>query len=487
MAAKPLTEPTSWRFYSAIHGIQPSLWEKSGYLHAGEAQPSSALQKKFWKQCQHGSWYFLPWHRGYLLAFEAVVRAEVVKLGGPEDWTLPYWNYFKAGQAALPHEFASKDWPDGAGNNPLFVPQRYGPNNDGKVFVPLSKVNLKAMTDPDFAGVDNGGSPGFGGVDTGFAHGGHTHGGIESQPHDWVHGLVGGVNPQNEVQGLMSHPDTAALDPIFWLHHANIDRLWEVWRRNPPTHVDPTEARWLDGPASIGERAFTLPKPNVPAWTYTPREMVNLKALGYDYDDVSPSIPVPTPMARLEALGMRPVARGALGGLVVKSGKNVELIGTTTGPVPIEGGDVTAALKLDQAARKKVSMSLAAAATFTPATANLEPDRVFLKLENVQGQSDATAFNVYVGVPNGADPAKHPELLAGSIALFGVSKASDAGNEHGGHGLNFVLDITEIVDRLHLQNALDVDALHLRIVPVRPVPKAAQTSVGRISLFRQGH
>ena len=23
------------------------------------------------------------------------------------------------------------------------------------------------------------------------------------------------------------------LDPIFWLHHANIDRLWEVWRGLP--------------------------------------------------------------------------------------------------------------------------------------------------------------------------------------------------------------------------------------------------------------
>src|SRR5258708_35688257 len=24
--------------------------------------------------CPHGNWYFLPWHRGYILAFERVVR-----------------------------------------------------------------------------------------------------------------------------------------------------------------------------------------------------------------------------------------------------------------------------------------------------------------------------------------------------------------------------------------------------------------------------
>jgi len=33
--------------------------------------PSRADIKAYWSECQHGSWYFLPWHRGYLIAFEA--------------------------------------------------------------------------------------------------------------------------------------------------------------------------------------------------------------------------------------------------------------------------------------------------------------------------------------------------------------------------------------------------------------------------------
>src|SRR5205085_1191283 len=159
-------------------------------LSSTDKMPAASLVQRYWLQCQHGSWYFLPWHRGYLLAFEANIRAEVVKLKGPADWALPYWNYFKANQNALPPAFAKADWPDGKGNNPLFVKARYGPTNNGKVFVPLNQVNLKAMTDPDFTGVATGGSTGFGGVDTGFAHSGRTHGGIETQPHDWVHGLV---------------------------------------------------------------------------------------------------------------------------------------------------------------------------------------------------------------------------------------------------------------------------------------------------------
>ena len=40
----------------------------------GEAFPSASDQQRFWNQCQHQTWYFLPWHRGYLLGLEAVVR-----------------------------------------------------------------------------------------------------------------------------------------------------------------------------------------------------------------------------------------------------------------------------------------------------------------------------------------------------------------------------------------------------------------------------
>lgn len=42
----------------------------------------------------------------------------------------------------------------------------------------------------------------------------------------------------------MGDPVTAALDPIFWLHHANIDRLWEVWLGDNAEHVNPTDAKW---------------------------------------------------------------------------------------------------------------------------------------------------------------------------------------------------------------------------------------------------
>jgi tyrosinase len=327
MKARALAEPTSWRFYGAIHGIDEPLWRQLGYLSPSDPMPSSALRGAFWKQCQHGSWYFLPWHRGYILAFEANIRAVVINLGGPADWALPYWNYFKPNQFPLPPAFASPDWPDGQGDNPLFVQQRYGPMDDGNVYVPVAMVNLNAMNDPDFTGNASGGSPGFGGVDTGFEHAGQVHAGIETQPHDWVHGLVGGSDPQNpQLPGLMSDPDTAGLDPIFWLHHANIDRLWEVWRENPPTHVDPTDPNWIQGPSSIGERSFSMPMPDGNTWNYTPGDMGDLGQLGYTYDDLSPAVDAPEPGQRLLRLGASAATTNAIEGAAVPSGNNVELV-----------------------------------------------------------------------------------------------------------------------------------------------------------------
>ncbi len=478
MQSRPLSDPTAWRFYGAIHGIDRRLWTQLGFLSSGAQLPPNDTIRTYWQQCQHGSWYFLPWHRGYVLAFEAVVRDAVVKLGGPADWAIPYWNYFKPNQNQLPPAFASPDWPDGQGDNPLFVAQRFGPNNDGNVFVPMDQVDQNALGDSQFIGASDGGSPGFGGVNTGFRHGGNVHGGVETQPHDMVHGLVGGGDPNTGLPGLMSDPDTAGLDPIFWLHHANIDRLWEVWNEMPGSTGDPEQPNWVKGPASIGQRAFILPMPGR-NFTYTPGQMQNLSTLGYNYDDVSPPSGLPQMVARLQRFGVS-VADSVTRSAAMAGPKSAELMGAS-GSLRVSGTEARASVPLDAAVQFSVTRSLRSAAT----AANPAPDRVFLNLENVRGLNDATAFSVYINVPDGDDPAKHPELKAGSIALFGVRKATEADAQHAGDGLTFVLEITDVIDKLHLDGALNANQLHVRLVPRLPVPDAAQISIGRISVYRQ--
>jgi len=479
MKAKGLADPLSWRFYGAIHGFDSGLWTTMGYLATTDPQPTSAVQSTFWLQCQHATWYFLPWHRGYLLSFEAAVRAEVVALGGPADWALPYWNYFGPGQNALPPAFASADWPDGKGNNPLFTTQRYGPTGNGNVYVDLSSVNLNALTDTIFTGKTRV-SPGFGGLDTGFSHGGRNHGGVEQQPHDMVHVLVGGSSASTGAGGLMTDPDTAGLDPIFYLHHANIDRLWQVWQLNPVTNADPSDPNWLQGPVSFGERAFAMPNTDGTTWNYTPADMSNFSTLNYTYDDLTAATVAPAPSARLATLGMSPMAARAVGVPTMQSSDDVELVGATEQPLSLASAGASATVRMDRAVRQKVSSSLTLTAD-PPA-----PDRVFLNIENVRSKSDSAAYHVYVGLPPGALPGDHPEALAGSVALFGVRKSSLPDSEHGGEGLTFVLDISHVVDAMHLNGTLDVDTIPVQFVPITNIPAGSEISVGRISMYRQG-
>jgi tyrosinase len=158
---------------------------------------------------------------------------------------------------------------------------------------------------------------------------------------------------------------------------------------------------------------------------------------------------------------------------------HVELLGANTETVQVVGHHARSRVTLDDTLKRRTRASLVGATAAKP------PDRVFLNLEHVRGLNDATVFNVYINLPEGADPSQHSECKAGSISMFGVRKATQTDNEHAGNGLTFVLDISRIVDRLHLSGALDGNQLDVSLLPRNPVPEAAKISIGRISVFRQ--
>jgi tyrosinase len=501
MQSRLLNDPSSWWFFAAIHGeyVTTSGFPGWGFLPSppfvpATPQPSTSVSDQFWNQCQHQSWYFVPWHRGYLLALEAQVRADVIKLGGPSTWALPYWDYLGPGdEFNIPPAFTQRNLPDGS-PNPLYVTARYGPDGDGNIFAPTAAAIQQHPNDPNFAygaitqnclsnGLYTGNDfntppPGFGGPETGFSHGGGTSGNLEGNPHNLLHVYVGGNAPDGQTYGLMSDPGLAGLDPIFYLHHANIDRLWAVWNENP-ANTNPTNTNWLNGPAAIGEHEFVMPMPDGSSWTYTPQQVSSLSQLNYSYD----SLPKPAPAAPLFAQRLTRLGAAAAKAkeAPVTSGKNVELVGANQEALAIKGSGAHTTVRLDTEVRHKVSTSLARAAQ------TAAPDRVFLNLENVRGTHDASVLSVYINLPEGASPSEHPELLAGSVGLFGLRRASLKDGRHGGQGLSFVLEITKIIDALYLNKALDVASLQVRIVPHQAVPEQAQITIGRVSIYRQGH
>jgi tyrosinase len=78
--------------------------------------------------------------------------------------------------------------------------------------------------------------------------------------HNVVHGWVGGT-----MNDIMVSP----ADPLFWMHHAEIDRIWSIWQAHPGNAGK--------GPTSTAQDATLDPRPE------TADQVASFAALGYSY------------------------------------------------------------------------------------------------------------------------------------------------------------------------------------------------------------
>lgn len=178
----------------------------------------------------HGSWAFLPWHRMFLYVHERILG----ELVGDNTLTLPFWDWDTAGNDRMPPIYA-EPMADGA-PNPLFDANRgAGPMDT----IPSSIVGPRAIS-LMLAPHSYDAPGGFGGT----ANGPNASSGtLEDNPHGPVHIWTGDPTLQasRPDMGILS---TAARDPIFFAHHANIDRIWDVWLNQGQGRSNPTDPNW---------------------------------------------------------------------------------------------------------------------------------------------------------------------------------------------------------------------------------------------------
>ena len=451
MKKRPISDHRSWRYQAAVHDYDR---EFDPLAQPSDVLPSAADQQRFWSQCQHFSWFFLPWHRMYLHHFEQIVATEIIALGGPADWALPYWNYGKGKESRkLPPPFCNPTLPDGSPNH-LYVKERDPACNQGLDFADAGDVDVSCLNSPIFASSKLGGSAGFGGPETGFNHSTGVVGLMEGTPHGNMHVEVGGGT------GWMGGFNTAGLDPIFWLHHANIDRLWVVWRKRNAKHKDPEANLWRS------TVRFTFRNVEGVVVTMTSADVVDTTAapLQYSYDDVSDPFKAPSP---LESMGATE--------LEVTMPKDLipELMGATATPFELGAGVQHAVIPT--------------APIDTPSELEAmgpedEPKRVYLHIENLTSDARAPSYDVYLGVPAGEDPTAYPDKRVGRLSMFGLPESSRRGGPHAGSGLSFALEVTELVERLSKQPGWDPSELPISFVPVRS-REGARVQVGRVSLY----
>jgi tyrosinase len=169
--------------------------------------------------CPHRNWFFLPWHRAYLLAFERICR----QLSGNPSFALPYWDWTANPQ--LPAAVANPN--AGGGPNPLFNPNR----NSQTVTIPPSVAGATRiatlLAETSFEIFASSRPTGQNNTSSIWLRRQGVGGPFEAGPHDQVHVRIGG-----DMGGFMS-----PLDPTFWLHHCNIDRLWDRWNRSGRTNT----------------------------------------------------------------------------------------------------------------------------------------------------------------------------------------------------------------------------------------------------------
>jgi tyrosinase len=383
----------------------------------------------------------------YLGCFERIVAQTVADLGGPSDWALPYWNY-NAGPASrkLPAAFTQSQLPDGSANALLEANRDNG--NNGQPFLGAGGLNPKpAFKETQFAA--GAGVSGFGGPITNFRHGGGPFGTLENQPHNHVHVDIG---------GLMSDPDTAALDPIFWLHHANIDRLWEAWLNTNPPHNNPPNSNWLSFKFDLHDAKGKAVKLKANDILKT-----KLAPFYYQYDDIS----VP---ADAKGVTARVVPRGAG---IMEEQPIPEMVGASTGPAKLASQTQTLAVKLFPVSGPHLRKLGIAGAPFRKA---------YLHVENVRGQGPPASYDIYLNAPEGA--SEPPEkFYVGTAATFGLRRASIGNERHAGSGLHFTFDVTDVVNTLKSEERWNPEELRVTFVPSRKPSGGSEIEVGRVSLY----
>jgi len=214
-----------WQYWAGIHGLPLQMF------------------------CQHHTTLFLPWHRAYLYFTELVLKQS----GGDVGVTLPWWDWSTTRGIPAAYEAGEGD----VGANPLAGSE-------------LNEVALKqarraglpvgisqTLRDPGGPGTPN--LPTSSEVRSLLGLGDFLDFQVQlEQFHDSVHVWVGGT---------MSEIPLAAYDPLFWAHHAMVDRIWRLWQLQHPT---------AGVPAELLDEAL-------PPFNITVRQTLSVTALGYDY------------------------------------------------------------------------------------------------------------------------------------------------------------------------------------------------------------
>ncbi|MGF9859862.1 tyrosinase family protein [Priestia endophytica] len=276
---KHLTKKERKDFIRAILGLkEKGIYDRYIAWHAtaGNFQTPPGSHRN----AAHMGPAFLPWHREFLLRFEKDLQSIVPGV------TIPYWDWTEDAKMEDPSQssiwdqdfmggngnpekefvvdtgpFSVSNWTviDSQGNPSGGLRRNFGGNERASTLPTKSDVrNVLKITPYDTSPWDMTSTPSFRNQLEGFINGPQLH----NRVHVWVGGHMGSV-------------PVAPNDPVFYLHHANVDRIWAIWQV-----IHPSEGYY---PKEGGPFGQNLDDPMYP-WDTTPKDVMNHRRLKYVYD-----------------------------------------------------------------------------------------------------------------------------------------------------------------------------------------------------------
>ena len=241
----------------------------------------------------------------------------------------------------------------------LFISQRNANMNSGAGSLPAWAVDYSAgLAQLNF----NGGSTSF-----------------EQLPHNIVHVLVG---------GWMGSVPTAAQDPIFFLHHCNMDRLWDLWLAQGGGRIDP-----------VFDNTWKNTK-----WTFFDEEGAQVEMTGCEVLRAAQQLHY---VYEGEAAQVNEYCLPVIKFPPVTFEKEV-ILRLPIPPITLTSD--TMSIPIDFSPIKQRLGSLAESKTQT----------IFLELNGVEAERQpGVAWQVYLGPTSSATPSEETPYYIGALALFG--------------------------------------------------------------------
>jgi tyrosinase len=275
-----------------------------------------------------------------------------------------------------------------------------------------------------------------------------------------VHNIIGGV-----MQTMQSPQD-----PIFYLHHANIDRLWHAWALPDGKGIPWTSSPYWSGSFRYASD-LTLPRSQCyhPNW------------VGTDYADTSKPTALPpqaskkSAIIRVQAQQERGIARPPVGTFAATAPKSLDAGRRSIGGasdvgleensvsvrVPVQKADAQPLQTIVERVRGKGKEN-------APATAADAYKSVDIVLDDVRllpaGKLGGYFYKVFLNLPASGDAATSADsYLIGTIGPFEIDAASHRGRGHHGGTSQLVFPATEALARIVESDIKDITVSLVRI------------------------